>query len=177
MNHLTQTLLGSVAMTALAAVPSNAKPAHPAMHVTALHAGKQVNKTKFHVPGATHLTYTFGVYSTLPASSVGAHVAGTFYKWNSQNASGYYTLCSNPKQKLKTPKKTVFGSTKADTETYSLGCPSGPTVFHGDDWTNVSGVAGDVDTWVSTLKGKWKSKANGVKYKATLNLDVTLNID
>lgn len=174
MNNLTKTLLGGVALTALATAPALAGPKHPAMHVTALHAGKQVNKSHSLVPGATHVTYTFGVYSSASASSVHQNVFGTYYKWNSA-PNGYYTLCSNPKQKVKTPKKTVFGATNADTETYSFGCPSGQTVFHGDEWTNKTGASGDTDTWRSVLKGKFIGPSGG-KYKGTLNLDVSLNI-
>ncbi len=49
MNNLTKTLLGSVALTALAASPAFAAKLHPAMHVSAAHAGgKVVNKTNMH---------------------------------------------------------------------------------------------------------------------------------
>ena len=168
MNNITKTLLAGVAFGALATAPASAH-----MAVTALHAGKVVNKTAVpHVAGATHVTYTFGVYSSASASSVNQNIYGTFYKWNSAH-SGYYTLCSNPVQKLKTPKKTVYGGTVAGTETYSYGCASGPTVFHGDVYTGKTGQAGNVDTWVSTLKGKFIGPSGG-KYKGTLNLDVTL---
>jgi hypothetical protein len=174
MNNLTKTLLGSVALAALATAPAMAMPKHPAMHVTALHAGKQTNKTHNIVPGATHVTYTFGVYSSASASSNKQNIFGTYYKWNSA-PNGTYTLCSDPKQKLKVPKKSVYGKLNGSTETYSFGCPSGQTVFRGDQWTNKKGNSGDVDTWVSTLLGTFKGPSGG-KYKGTLNLDVTLNI-
>jgi hypothetical protein len=174
MNKLTQTLLTGAALCALGAAPAIARPTHPAMHVTALHAGHVVNKTKLHVPGAQHVTYTYGVYSSASASSVDQDLWGTYYKWII-TVSGYMTLCSNPKQKVKTPKKTVYGSTKADTETYSFGCPSGPTVLYGDSWTNKTGVHGNVDKFRSSLIGHWKG-ADGAKYKGTLNLDVQVSI-
>jgi hypothetical protein len=104
---------------------------------------------------------------------VGQDIFGTYYKWNSA-PNGVYTLCSNPKQKVKTPKKTVYGSTKADTESYSFGCPSGLTVFHGDAWTNKTGVAGNTDTWHSALKGSFQGPS--AKYKGTINFNVSVNI-
>jgi hypothetical protein len=171
MNKLNKTLLGGAALCALATVPANAAP-HFA--VTALHAGNVVNKTKIQIPSRTDITYTFGVYSSQSAASVNQNIYGTFYKWNSAH-SGVYTICSNPKQKLKTPKKTVYGHTVKGTESYSFGCASGLTVFHGDVWTNRTGVAGNVDTWRSTLIGKFIG-ASGGKYKGTLNLDVSLTI-
>jgi hypothetical protein len=57
-----------------------AQPTHPAMHVTALHAGHVVNKTKVYDPGrcgARCSTYTFGVYSSASASSVDQDIYGT----------------------------------------------------------------------------------------------------
>ncbi|HEX3878895.1 MAG TPA: hypothetical protein VHW24_18035 [Bryobacteraceae bacterium] len=173
MNNLSKTLLGGVAVTALAAGSAVAAPSHPAMHVTALHAGHAVNKTKFHIPGKQHITYTYNIYSSDSASSVDQDIFGTYYKWNSA-PNGVYTLCSNPKQKVKTPKKTVYGSTKADTESYSFGCPSGLTVFHGDAWTNKTGVAGNTDTWHSALKGSFQGPS--AKYKGTINFNVSVNI-
>jgi hypothetical protein len=170
MNNLTKTLLGGVALTALAAVPANAAK-HPAMHVTALHAGKAVNKTKMHVPGRQHLTYTFGVYSYQPASAPPAqHIFGTYYKWNSSG-----NLCTAPKEKNKVPKKSIYGKLGTATETYSEGCSNGPTVFYGDTWTNKTGVAGNIDQWRGVLTGKFQN--GSTKYKGTLNLDVRLTIE
>lgn len=169
MNKLTTTLLGGVAMCALAAAPAMAAK-HYAMHVTALHAGHQVNKSKMHAPGATHVTYTFGAYSYLSASSAPkTHILSTYYKWNNSG-----TLCSAPKMKIKAPKKSVYAKIGTASETYSFGCPSGQTVFLGDTWTNKTGVSGNVDTFVSTLYGKFHN--GSLKYKGTLNLDVTVFI-
>jgi hypothetical protein len=165
MNNLTKTLLGSVALTALAASPAFAGKAHPAMHVTAAHTGgKVVNKTNMHNQKAGHITYTFGVYTYQSASNHSpVDLVQTFYKWNS-----YSTLCSTPKMKLKVGKKTTYGTAKAGTETYSFGCPSGPTVFHGVVYTNNTGTAGQTDTATSDLKGKFKNSRG--KYKGSLNI-------
>jgi hypothetical protein len=169
MNKLTTTLLGGVAMCALAAAPAMAAK-HYAMHVTALHAGHQVNKSKMHAPGATHVTYTFGAYSYLSASSPPkTHILSTYYKWNNSG-----TICSAPKMKIKAPKKSVYAKIGTASETYSFGCPSGQTVFLGDTWTNKTGVSGNTDTFVSTLLGKFHN--GSLKYKGTLNLDVTVFI-
>jgi hypothetical protein len=151
-----------------------AQPTHPAMHVTALYAGHAVNKTKFHKPCSVHCDYTYRIYSSKPADAHKSDLYGTYYKWNSA-PDGYYTICSNPKQKVKTPKKTVYGSTKADTESYSFGCPSGLTVFHGDAWTNKTGVAGDVDKFQSSLTGHFKGPSG--KYKGTMGFDVSVTIE
>ncbi|HEX3944346.1 MAG TPA: hypothetical protein VHW69_09690 [Rhizomicrobium sp.] len=110
MNRLTQTLLTGAALCALGAAPAIAQPTHPAMHVTALHAGHVVNKTKFHNPAHQHLTYTYGIYSTMhPVRDKKVPIEGSFFKWNSSN-----TLCSNPKQKVKfDSKKTQYGKLSA----------------------------------------------------------------
>ncbi|HEX3945621.1 MAG TPA: hypothetical protein VHW69_16200 [Rhizomicrobium sp.] len=144
------------------------------MHVTALYAGHAVNKTKLHdLSDCRHSCYTYNIYSSASASSVDQDIFGTYYKWNSA-PNGYWTFCSNPKQKVKTPKKTVYGSTKADTESYSFGCPSGLTVFHGDAWTNKKGVAGNVDKFDSYLIGHLKGPS--AKYKGVMHFYVEVTI-
>lgn len=172
MNNLTKTLLGGVAIAALASVPATAAGhRHPAFHVQALHAGHAVNKTKIMNNGATHITYTFGVYSYQSASAPkNTHLVNTYYKWNSNG-----TTCSAPKMKIKAPKKSVYAKIGTASETYSLGCPSGPTVYLGDTWSNKSGVAGNTDTFRSVLTGKFKN--GSTKYKGTLNLDVSVFIE
>jgi hypothetical protein len=178
MNKLTQTLLIGAAFCALMAAPVMAQPTHPAMRITALHAGRTVNKTQLHDPYHCKIScdYYLSVYSTKPANALPkSDLFGTYYKWNSVNASGYFTLCSNPKQKLKAPKKSKYARIYADTETYSLGCSCGPTVFHGDAWTNKTGVAGDVDAFVSFLIGKFKGPGGGT-YKGSINLYVDVGI-
>ena len=165
MNNITKTLLGGVAFAALAAAPAVAAPKHPAFHVTAAHVGgKVVNKSKVNNHGAQHIVYTFGVYTYQSASNHSpVNLAYTFYKWNS-----YSSFCTTPKMKMKVTKKTTYGKAKAGTETYSEGCPSGPTVFHGVVYTNVSGTSGQTDTALSDLKGKFKNSRG--KYKGDLNI-------
>jgi hypothetical protein len=174
MNKLTRILLSGAALSALAAAPAIAHPKHPAFRVTAMHAGHAVNKTKLHNPGACRhcTTYTFAVYSYQPASAPKkTHLVATYYRWNS-----YSTLCSNPKQRVTVPKRSVYAKIGTATETYSFGCPSGPTTFYGDLWTNKTGVAGNVDLFVSTLIGKFRARHGGEKYKGTLPLDVSVFI-
>ena len=172
MNNLTKTLLGGVALSVLAAVPAVAQVQIPAMRVTALHAGHVVKKTNLHNPcSAPHCDYTFSVYSYQPASAPKkTHLIYTYYKWNSNS-----TLCSDPKEKIKAPKKSIYAKIGTATETYSLGCPSGPTVFYGDTWSNKTGVAGETDYFVSTLTGKFQN--NGIKYKGVLPINVYVVIE
>jgi hypothetical protein len=171
MNNITKTLLGGSALCALATAPAMAGNI-PAFHVTALHAGHAVNKTKIYQAGRTHLTYTFAVSSYVPASDLGTGVklAATYYKWNSSD-----NLCTVPKMTLKGAKKSTYGKIAHNTETYSEGCSSGPTVFHGDEYTlkKASGE-GNSDSFTSDLIGKFKNGAT--KYLGSLTLDVTVNI-
>lgn len=161
-----------MAISALAVAPAGAQPKYPAMHVTARYAGHAVNKTKLHSPcSAPHCDYTFSVYSYQPASAPKkTHLIYTYYKWNSSG-----TLCSNPREKIKAPKKSIYAKIGTATETYSLGCSSGPTVFYGDTWSNKTGVAGNTDYFVSTLTGKFQN--NGIKYKGVLPLNVYVFIE
>lgn len=162
-------LLASVAALALN-VGSASAAKHPGMHVTAMHAGKQVNKSKLHNQGASHITYTFGVYTYQPANAAAkTHLGGTFYKWNNSGS-----ICSTPKMSIKAPKKSVYAKIGTLGQTYSIGCSSGPTTFYGDLWTNKTGVAGNTDTFRSVLKGKFHN--GSAKYKGTLNLDVQVFI-
>ncbi len=165
---LTKALLGGVALSALTNASAIAEHKHPAFSFMALHAGRMVNKTKLHNQGATHLTYTFGVYSYfLPVLDKKVPLA-TFYKWNSSG-----TLCSSPPEKEKfNPKKTLYGKLSRATETYSEGCSSGPTTFYGADYklTDPNGF-GRTDYLNIILIGKYKN--SGTTYKGTLNLDIT----
>jgi hypothetical protein len=177
-NRLTQTLLTGAALCGLMVAPAIAQPTHPAMRFTALHAGRQVNKTNLHAP--YHCKYSCDYYISVYTSKAAdappkSDLYLTYYKWNSA-PDGYFTLCSNPKQKLNVPKKSIYAKIDADTETYSLGCPSGPTVFHGDAWTNKTGVPGNIDTFKSFLIGKFKGPG-GEKYKGSINLDVEVTIE
>jgi hypothetical protein len=170
MHNLTRTLLSGTALAALAAAPSVASNA-PEIHIQALHAGKQVNKTVLHNSVGGHTTYTIGVSTSVLASDLHKTVplALTFYKWSSSES------CSNPRQKIKAPKKSLYGKIKTGTESYSLSCPA-PTVFYGDSYklTDASGE-GKTDSFVSILYG-WYVKPGGIKYKGTLYSDVSVAI-
>jgi hypothetical protein len=172
-NNITKTLLGGAALCALATAPAMAGTLHPAMHVTALHAGHAANKTAIREPSKQHLTYTFGVYTYASASDHSAvKLAATYYKWNSND-----TLCSKPKMSVKlSAKKTQFAKLGTSSETYSEGCASGPTTFLGDTYANKTGASGDVDNFVSTLLAKKLNLPGGV-YKASLHLDVRVTLE
>ncbi len=171
MQKLTRTLLSSAAAGALAAAPAMAQPTHPGFHPVALHAGHAVNKTKPRNQGATHLTYTFGLYSYQPASAPKkTHLFYTYYAWLES------TLCGFPQEnKIKAPKRSIYAKIGTARETYSFGCASGPEVFYGDTWTNKTGMSGETDQFVSTLISKFTN--SGKKYKGTLNLDVSVFIE
>jgi hypothetical protein len=172
MNKLTQTLLTGSALCALMAAPAMAQPTHPAMHVMALHAGHVVNKTKLPRPwdcGRHTCYYSYGIYTSQPADAHKADLDRTYYKWTT-----YDTFCSNPKQKVKVAKKSIYARIDAGTKTYSFGCPS-PLVFYGDRWTNKTGLPGNVDTFRSTLIGHWKLP-NGVKQRGEIRLEVNVTI-
>jgi hypothetical protein len=169
MNKLIVALLGGAAFCALTSVRAVAGDA-PARHVTALHRGTAVNKTMVHDPVGYHVTYTFAVSTAVPASDLhqAAPLALTFYKWSSS------AECSNPRQKIKAPRKSVYGRVRGATETYSLGCTA-PTVFYGDIYTLKDPAGeGQTDAFVSTLYGWFKNA--GLKYKGTLHLDVSVAI-
>ncbi len=174
MNKLTRTLLSGAALSALTAAPGNAQPGHPAFRVTALHAGHMVNKTKKQSDGTCHRhcsSYTLGIYSQQPANAPKkTHLIYTYYKWNSS-----FNLCTDPKEKIRAPKKSIYAKIGTATETYSEGCSSGPTVFYGDTWTNKTGVAGETDQFLSKLIGIFKNSGN--KYRGVLDLDVFVFIE
>lgn len=175
MNSTTNVLLGGVALCALATVPAVARNV-PGFHITALYGDYLVNKTKLRNPNRQHLTVTDSVSSYVPASDLNTkvHLHDTFTKWSSMTASSWE--CGNPKQKIKVdPKKTQYAKIGTATETYSLGCTDGASVFYGDTYklTNSAGE-GQTDHFVSTLYG-WFQRS-GVKYKGTLYLDVSVHI-
>lgn len=174
MKNLTKALLSSAALCALAPLPAVAGQ-HPGLALSAVHAGHVVNKTKFHNPQRQHVTYTFSAYSTIPMKLNEKVLLGTFYRWNS-TVSGTYTICSNPKQKVVFPsKKTAYGKLNAATQTYSSGCPSGPTTYYGAAYklTDSNGF-GNVDHFRSSLIGKFNGP--GGKYKGSMNIDHNLTI-
>lgn len=174
MHNLTKTLLSSVAVGALTVAPAMAQQQkHPAFALTAMHAGRVVNKTKPYRCG--HFSYTscvLTVYTSVSASDFDKRVplAGTFYKFNS-NA----TLCSSPKTKIKAWRKSAYAKIGTGTETYSVGCPSGPLTFYGDTYKlNDKSGFGKADYFESMMSGKFKM--NGEKYKGRLILEVFVAI-
>ncbi|HEX3944347.1 MAG TPA: hypothetical protein VHW69_09695 [Rhizomicrobium sp.] len=178
MNKLTQTLLTGSALCALGVAPANAQPMHPAMHVTALHAGHVINKTTLPRAGDCNIHrdtcyYTASIYTSKPADARKSDLYGTYYRWDG-TVSGMNTLCSHLRQHIKVPRRSVYAKIDKGTETYSYGCPSGPTVFYGDRWTNITGVPGDVDTFRSSLIAHWKHGYR--KFKGTFYFDVNVSI-
>lgn len=175
MNNLIKALLGSAAFSALTSGAAGAADA-PIFHIASLHAGgKVVNKTKAHNHGATHVTYTFGVYTSVSASDFRKTVllASTFYRWSSYDSC--YAGGTEPKMSIKAQKRSTYAKIGTATETYSFRCPYGPSHFYGDTYKlkDASGF-GQTDTFVSVLYGKFHNGSS--KYKGTLNLDVNVAI-
>ena len=174
MNNLTKTLLGGTALTALAAAPALADHA-PKFHVAALHPSKVVNKTKVHNYDRAHVTYTFGVYTSVPASDYRktVYLASTFYRWSSYDSC--YFGGTEPKMRIKARKESKYAKIGTATESYSFRCPYGPSHFYGDTYKlNDKAGFGQTDTFVSILYGKFQN--GSVRYKGTLNLDVSVAI-
>ena len=177
MNAITQSLLASAALVALATAPTLAG-SPPPFRITALHAGHVVNKTRIRPHQGHQTSYTFGAYTYVPASDLGIRVKlpATYYKWNSA-PNGYFTLCSKPKQWIRlTTKKTIYARIGKSTETYSYGCPSGSTVFYGDTY-RLQKASGEVqyDSFISELLGKFRGPG-GEMYKGDLVLHVYVTI-
>jgi hypothetical protein len=155
MNNLTKTLFAGAALCALTAVPAAAEGAGP-FHFTAHYGGRVVNKTKMPNHGATHVTSTFSVFTYEPASlPLGTKLS---YQLN---------ICPDPKKIKLTPKKTKFGKTSVEVQTYS-GCASIMA-----NYTLVKQPSsGDTDSFRLSMSSKFKQ--NGTKYKGTLNIDSNL---
>lgn len=174
MNKLTKTLLGGVALAALTTAPAMAQQKHPGFHYMALHGGRVVNKTKMPNRGATHITYTFGIYTYASFSQAyrqKVHLQSTFYL--NSNSS----ICNPNRRHFRVDqKKTEYGRTSLGKETYSFGCPSGPTTIYGMDYKITDPDAeGHTDHAEATYKARFTN--SGTKYKGTLNLDVSIQID
>lgn len=103
MKKLTKILLGGAALCALSAVPVVAGNA-PKFHFIALHAGRVVNKTKMHNRGVTHVTYTYGVSTYVPASDLHKRVTlvDTFYRWST-------SPCTIMATNVRAPTKSQYG--------------------------------------------------------------------
>lgn len=170
MNNVTKTLLAGAAIGALATAPAMAGNA-PHFSVTAAHVGNQVIKSTIRTPSRQALTYNIYISSSVSGSvGTSTNLFQTYYKWNSN-----LSICTVPFMKLVGPKRTTYGKINHNTETYSLGCASGPTVFHGDNYTlkKASGD-GQTDTFLSDLKGKFNN--GSVKYKGNLFIHGTVHI-
>ena len=173
MNKLTKILLGGAALSALAITTAMAQQKHSPFSFTALHAGRAVNKTKqYHCRGLNQTSCILSATSSVPASDLHKTVplAQTFYKLNSNG-----DLCTRPKQKIRSWKKSTYAKISTGTETYSEGCSSGPTTFYGDFYklADKSGF-GKTDRFESMLSGR--VKYGGETYKVNLILDVAVPI-
>jgi hypothetical protein len=146
----------------------------PKFHVSAMRPGHAVMKTPMHKSPVGHLTYTFSVYtgvSTASAYHMKTPLPATYYKWNSS-----YSICTAPKirNRLAT-KKTKYADLRTGQQSYSLGCPNGPTKFYGDQYNlQTKQAVGKTDTFTSTLTGHFMS--GGTAYKGVLTLDVSVAI-
>ena len=163
MNNLTQTLLGGAALCALATAPAMAEDVAD-FHITALHAGNVVNKTVFHDPSRTHLTYTYAEYTYVPASESNVEIK-----------MGAWSFGCSASTKAKITKKAKFGRASIYTETVSTACDGAGEVYTGTEYefTKPAGN-GKPDSFSSRLIGKFET--SGVKYKATLNVDSNVTI-
>ena len=173
MNRLTRTLLGGAALSVLATAPVAAGP--PRFHVQMLHGGRVISKTQMRYrcgQDITCKTYTFSISTSVPASDFRKRVnlVDTFSKFCS-TASCH----TEPKQRIKVPKKSKYGKVHATTVTTHTSGGERTFVYYGDAYklTDKSGF-GQTDTFVSSLKGEWDSF--GLKYKVTMNLDVSVAI-
>lgn len=165
MNAITQFLLAGAALGALATAPAMAGDA-PDLHLTALHGGNAVGKTRVRNPARQNLTYTFSIYTSI-SSSEDYRKKIKFpvnYKWNGATKSKFKVA----------PKKTECAKIGKYSETYST-ANGGSYVVYGATYklTNPHCV-GETDHFVSTLIGWFQN--NGVKYKGTLNMDYAVAI-
>jgi hypothetical protein len=164
MNNLTKILLGGTALGALTTAPAMAGDV-AGFHITALHAGNVVNKTVFHDPSRTHLTYTYADYSYIPASDLDVKVKGVAWSFG----------CSETSSKAKITKKAKYGKVSIYTQTFSTACDGAGQVYQGVAYelTNPAGE-GRTDSFSSKIIGKYET--SGVKYKATLNIGSSVTI-
>jgi hypothetical protein len=172
MNNLTKALLGGVSLSALAVVSAAAQQKHP-FAITALHAGRVVNKTRpaFHCLGT--LTYcSFYIFTYVSTANLNktVNLMNTFYKFNSNNS-----FCSNPhKPHIKVQKnKTVYGKVGTATITYYEGCKGAQPKFYGDTY-ELTDASGKSDYFESMLTGKFH--LGGSEYRGRLILDVRVEI-
>jgi hypothetical protein len=165
-------LFSGAALCAISAAPAIAAEA-PHMHIAAMHQGGVV-KSAVHNKGATNVTYTFSVATSVSTASgynVKTPLAATYYTFQSNSS-----ICDAPKTESISisSKKTKYAKLGTSTETLSEGC-SAPTVFYGDTYELTTKKAKNkTDTFSSTLNAKFVS--SGTHYKGKLILDVSVAI-
>lgn len=166
-------LLAGVSVCAIGM--GSAFAAAPAVHVTALRPGVATLKTAMHGSPAATQTATYSVstaVSTASAYKTKTNLLGTFYTLNDSGS-----VCTPAKaQKVTLSKtKTKYARLFTGKVTYSLGCPSGPTVFRGTVYDLLKkNASGKTDKFVDTLTGKVVSQ--GSHYTFNLNLDTSVAI-
>jgi hypothetical protein len=172
MNSITQTLLVGAAFCALATVPAVAGDV-PDIHVVALHPDHQtVLKTRMHKGGVPHITSSIGVSTFVPASDLDKKVKlpATFYAFYDSGS-----FCNAPGKFKLQERKTQYAKLGYATSTLSGFCSTGPAVLHGNTYKLVNPQGeGKTDSFVSSMTTR--VEYNGVKYKFTLNLDVSVVI-
>jgi hypothetical protein len=169
MNTLTRSLLGGAAISGLMAAPAASQQNYRLpISITAMHAGRAVNKTQRY--NCEKFSCTATVFTYLPVSGFGQKVPvpNTFYKYNNSG-----DLCSNPKQTIHAREKTRYATINAGSTTYYEGCPGQQPTFYGDYYTltNKKGF-GKVDTFESILRATFYS--GGTKYKGQFVLQVNV---
>ncbi|HEX3945619.1 MAG TPA: hypothetical protein VHW69_16190 [Rhizomicrobium sp.] len=172
MNKLTQALLTGSALCALGAAPVSAGNTS-AIHLSMLHGGKVINKTKSYSPDRQHITYTYGVYTSIGLGQLNQKI-----KLNGEHPIVGTDVfgCDNPTTKIKFHlKKTVYGKAGKFAETYSLGPCGHPIVHYGLTYklTDPNGE-GHSDKLGISASGKFEQ--NGTKYKGAINYDFTVDI-
>jgi hypothetical protein len=173
MNNLNKTLLSGVALYALTSVPAVAD-GFGQFHITLLHGGRVLNKTKMHTSGATRVTSTFSAFSYIAFSDYFGHkkpLRGSFFKYNNSG-----DICSNPPQTVKVePKKTLYGKASTYTTTYSENCAA-PVTFYGAAYKITDPNAKGNTDFVHVID-KATFYNDGKKYKGTLNMDINVTIE
>jgi hypothetical protein len=167
-------LLAGAAMCAIVVVPAAGSQA-PNIHVTTLHKGAVVLKTR-HIPSHTpNTTYTFTAsvdtsISTASDYRIKTRLENTFAGWRSS------ANCGLVDQHIKlSTRKTRYAHIGTATETYSTGCPQ-PIKFYGDTYDlKTRKAVGKTDNFESVLIGRFKK--DGRAYRGLLDLDVTVYID
>lgn len=167
MNNLTKPLFGSVALCALMTVPAVSENADSS-HMTALHGGRVINKTRMSNPGGTraHSSVTFFSYVPFSGYYRQKHTLFvSYYRWNNGDP------CTPPKIKIG-PKKTQYGKLSVSTETYTVtGCQNGP-VEH--DLLNYKITDPDAQGKTDFGHVVFVGRSEGKKYKGTLNLNIII---